>query len=217
MSHPASESSNGKEPGGEPLTGADLEAALSAGQAEAAPRGSGVHHWAGVVELRFTQLMIATMTLLVLASAVTRAVGRPMAWTVDMALLTFAWSVFIGADVALRNGRMVNIDLVITRLPSRVRAGVQLFNSVLIIVFLGAMVGLGLLLSYTTRHRSFPGMPGISYTWATLSVPVGCALMLWTMLRSMPGQVRELRAPETGPLTDQERMAGAAGGEAAAL
>jgi TRAP-type C4-dicarboxylate transport system permease small subunit len=42
------------------------------------------------------------------------------------------------------------------------------------------MIGYGLWLSYTTRLRTFQGIPGFSYTWVTLSVPIGCALMLIT-------------------------------------
>lgn len=225
MTDPASDSMNGPKPAEEPVIGADLEAAISAqeaeaearAEAEATPGGSGIHHWAGVVELRFTQLMVAVMTCLVLASAITRSIGRPQSWTVDMALLTFAWAVFVGADVALRNGRMVNIDLVIARLPSKVRAVVNLFNAVLIIVFLAAMVGLGAWLSYTTRDRSFSGLPWLSYTWVTLAVPVGCALMLWTSLRNWGRQVEEFRAPESGPLTKRGRTVAAAEGEGVAL
>ena len=50
-------------------------------------------------------------------------------------------------------------------------------------IFLAGMIGYGLWLSYTTRLRTFQGIPGFSfYTWVTLSVPVGCALMLTTAL-----------------------------------
>ena len=44
------------------------------------------------------------------------------------------------------------------------------------------MIGYGLPLSYTTRFRAFQGIPGFSYSWVTLSVPIGCALMLITAI-----------------------------------
>ncbi len=41
------------------------------------------------------------------------------------------------------------------------------------VLFLVALVIIGLKLSYTTRSRTFQGMPGFSYTWVTLLDPVG--------------------------------------------
>lgn len=43
-----------------------------------------------------------------------------------------------------------------------------------------ALIGFGVWLSYTTRFRSFQGIPWFSYTRVTLSVPVGGLLMLIT-------------------------------------
>jgi len=45
---------------------------------------------------------------------------------------------------------------------------------------LAYMVYYGFHLSYTTRLRTFQGIPGFSYTWVTISVPIGCLLMLTT-------------------------------------
>ena len=52
------------------------------------------------------------------------------------------------------------------------------------------MIGYGIELSYTTRLRTFQGIPGFSYTWVTMSVPIGCALMLVSTIR----RIRDLRA-----------------------
>lgn len=197
-------------PAGDPLTGEALEEALAPDEVQVSQTGKGAYHRLGVIELWFTQAMVGVMTVLVLASALTRAVGKPQSWTVDMALLTFAWAIFVGADIALRSGRMVSIDLLVDRLPSRVRAVVQLVNSFLIIVFLIAMVGLGAWLCVTTWNRSFSGLPWLSYTWVTLAVPTGCALMLWTALRTIGDDLKQLSAPESGAITLRKEIADAA-------
>src|SRR5699024_6304063 len=57
-------------------------------------RRGGLFHLLGRVELRFAQLCVVMMTVLVLTSAVARTVGTPMNWTVDLATFTFAWAVF---------------------------------------------------------------------------------------------------------------------------
>ncbi len=152
--------------------------------------GSGFYYQLGKWELRIAQASVIAMTILVLVSAVSRTVGRPLSWTVDLATFSFAWATFIGADVALRKGKMVTIDLVVERLGARTRAWLQVLNTVLIVIFLAAMVVLGVWLSYTTQQRTFNGLPWLSYTWVTLSVPVGCALMLYTTARKLPVQWR---------------------------
>ena len=57
----------------------------------------------------------------------------------------------------------------------------KIINNIIIIVFLAIMIGFGVYLSYTTRFRTFAGLPWLSYTWVTVSVPLGCFLMLTTM------------------------------------
>jgi TRAP-type C4-dicarboxylate transport system permease small subunit len=62
------------------------------------------------------------------------------------------------------------------------------------------MVITGVQLAGDAADRSFSGLPWLSYTWVTLSVPVGCLLMLITTARRIRGDVAALRAPaEPGP------------------
>ncbi|AYY15050.1 TRAP transporter small permease [Actinobacteria bacterium YIM 96077] len=134
----------------------------------------------GRVELRFAQMCVALIAVLVLVSALARTVGQPVAWAVDLATFFLAWGVFVGADVAWRHNRMVSIDVLVERLSPRVRSWLQLVNHLLIALFLLAFVVLGTRLAYTTADRSFDGLPWLSYTWVTLAVPTGCLLMLYT-------------------------------------
>jgi len=117
---------------------------------------------------------------LVFIAASTRYLGYPINWSVDIAVCLFAWCTFLGADVAMRNNRLMNIDYFISRLPENSRNIIEILNLFIIIIFLAAMVGFGAWLSYTTRFRSFQGIPWFSYTWVTLSVPLGGVLMLVT-------------------------------------
>ncbi|MFD1717710.1 TRAP transporter small permease [Georgenia deserti] len=155
--------------------------------------GSRFYHWLGRVELRFAQLCIVAMTVLVLTSAVARTIGSPMNWTVDLATFTFAWAVFVGADVTWRRNRMVSIGAVVERLPVRVQAAVAALNTVLIGLFLIAVVITGYTLAIDAADRSFDGIPALSYTWVTIAVPVGCALMLYTTAHKLADQLRTLR------------------------
>ena len=135
----------------------------------------------GKLEVSIAKLCVAVLTVLVFTSAVARKIGHPQAWTVDIATFLFAWCVFLGADAAMRRDGLVSIDLLVSRLPRRGQDIMKIINNVIIIVFLVIMIIFGFYLSYTTRFRTFSGLPWLSYTWVTVSVPLGSLLMLITI------------------------------------
>lgn len=123
---------------------------------------------------------LAILTALVFFSAVARSLHYPIVWAVDAATFLFAWCVFFSADIAMRNDKLVTINVLTSRLPKKAQFYVKLFNYIMIILFLAFLIRYGLSLCYTSRFVAFQGIPGFSYTWVALSVPVGCTLMLIT-------------------------------------
>ena len=49
----------------------------------------------------------------------------PLAWSEDLAMLLFQWVVFLGAAVGVRRLRHFGIDLVVKKLPARMRRTLQ--------------------------------------------------------------------------------------------
>lgn len=140
-------------------------------------------------------LLVSTVFVLTL-SAILRTIGFPINWGFDLALLMFTWSVYIGADTALRADKMVNVDALQNLLNPKLRKIVQLVIYLIILVFLGALVYLGFKLAYSSRNRSFQGIPALSYSWATLSIPIPSLFMMVTTVL----KIRDLfvsKEPET--------------------
>lgn len=119
---------------------------------------------------------------LVFVAAMTRYLGYPINWSVDMAVCLFAWCTFLGGDVAMRDNKLMNVEFFIRKLPKKYRNSVELINLFIILIFLLALIGYGIMLSYTTRFRTFQGIPGFSYTWVTISVPIAGTLMVVTTI-----------------------------------
>jgi TRAP-type C4-dicarboxylate transport system permease small subunit len=136
-------------------------------------------------EMFLAKYTLLALSTLVLTAAVARTIRHPMNWAMDAATFLFAWCVFIGGDIAMRENRLFCITLLLDRIPAKSRFAVQIVNWVIIAVFLLFMIGYGIKLSFITRLRTFQGIPGLSYTWVTLSVPVGCALMLVSTVRRL--------------------------------
>jgi TRAP-type C4-dicarboxylate transport system permease small subunit len=128
------------------------------------------------------KIFMVVIVGLVFIAASTRYLGYPINWSVDMAVCLFAWCTFLGSDVAFRNNKLMNVEFLVGKLPEKNRNIVEIINLLIILIFLAAMIGYGIWLSYTTRFRTFQGIPGFSYTWVTLSVPVAALLMMITTI-----------------------------------
>lgn len=126
-------------------------------------------------------VFIAAITFLVFASAIARLIRHPLNWAQDISLLLFAWVVFLGADHALRKADFVRVDMLISKFPAAVQKFLYYLWYIVAIAFLGVLVRFGIPLSIENSKRLFQTL-GISYSWATISVPVGSALMIVTII-----------------------------------
>ena len=147
-------------------------------------------------EMLIAKSSLGLLALLVFAAAVGRFLYHPMNWAMDAATFLFAWTVFLGADAAMRLDRLFCIEVITAKLPQKGQLYLKVINYGIIIIFLVGMIAYGLWLSYTTRLRTFQGIPGFSYTWVTLSVPLGCALMLITSILKIKTFLRALSTGE---------------------
>ena len=157
----------------------------------------GIYEFICKNEMLIAEYSLGILSLLVFAAAVGRFLYHPMNWAMDVATFLFAWTVFLGADAAMRMDRLFCIEVITDKLSQKAQLYLKVINYVIIIIFLLGMIGYGSWLSYTTRLRTFQGIPGFSYTWVTLSVPFGCALMLITSILKIKTFLRALSTGES--------------------
>lgn len=137
---------------------------------------------------------LVLMVLLIFAGGVARMMHHPINWTIDLATCFFAWAVFLCADIAWRNDALMSIDVLTARLAPRTQHALRRLNHAIISAFLLYSIYAGLWLSWVSRARSFQGIPGVSYSWVTMSLPVGAFLLLLTTLLKMRASARSDRA-----------------------
>ena len=106
---------------------------------------------------------------------------HPINWAEDLSMLLFAWAVFLSADVALRTRGFVGIDMIVSKFPARYRSFLFYLWSALVLVFLGILACYSIPLCINNYKRLFQAL-GISYSWATASVPVGALAMFITSI-----------------------------------
>lgn len=136
-------------------------------------------------EVFLIKIFLVFIVGLIFVAAATRYLGYPINWSVDMAVCLFAWCTFLGVDVAMRNNKLMNVEFLIRKLPGKYRDYIELLNLSIILIFLLVLIGYGIKLSYTTRFRQFQGIPGFSYTWVTISMPIAGALIVITTLNKI--------------------------------
>ena len=146
------------------------------------------------IEETAARVLLAAIVVLVFLAALTRWFDYPIIWSIDIAQLFFGWIYFLGADTALRQGRHIGMDVIIRLFPVRFQRAVGFFLDILSVAFLVIVIYYGFKLSIINWERRFNTIE-VSYSLATLSVPVGCLLMLRTMLSRMMFARREAPAP----------------------
>jgi TRAP-type C4-dicarboxylate transport system permease small subunit len=137
------------------------------------------------------------MVGLIFLGGVARLLHNPLNWTIDLSTAFFAWACFLCADIAWRKDALMSIELIRARLPQTQRRMLGYVNYLIISVFLVFLVYAGAWLSWVSRARSFQGIPGVSYSWVTMSLPVGAALILITTLLKLRKEIRDDRAGRT--------------------
>lgn len=134
-------------------------------------------------------LLLAGLTILVFLSALFRTFKSPLNWAQDVALVAFAWLIFIGGDVAVRGSGLIGVDLLVGFLPKTIRGILDILYKVMIIGFLCVLAVNGCSMVRSGWDRQITALH-ISYSWVTMAVPVGAVLMavstgisLWKSLK----------------------------------
>ena len=65
--------------------------------------------------------LFAVMVALVFSSAIARGIGKPLAWSLDVAQLLLCWTSLVGADVAFRHDKFIGLDLFTRKMPVKVQ------------------------------------------------------------------------------------------------
>lgn len=148
------------------------------------------YRWLCGAEAALASGFLVLMVVLIFTGGVARMLGYPLNWTGDAATAFFAWACFLCADIAWRRNSLMAIEIVTARLPAVPQRWLRLGNLGLIAAFLVYLVAMGLWLSWVSRTRSFQGIPEISYSWVTMSVPVGALLLLATTVLKVRDELR---------------------------
>jgi TRAP-type C4-dicarboxylate transport system permease small subunit len=122
--------------------------------------------------------LMGTMALLVFVNVVSRYVFNvSIIWVEELTQYQMIWIAYLGAGLALREGRHVAVDTLQDWLPARLRRFVRLLIWFAIAAFLVTLTILGFQIAAFTWNQETPVMnipTGIPY----LAIPIGAAVFL---------------------------------------
>lgn len=147
-------------------------------------------------------VMLVLVALVVCGAVIAAVFSRhvlndSVPWADELPALALIWLTFLGAAVLARNNENLSFDGVSATLPSSVQRFLEVFNGILILIFLGILVYYGWLLTAQTWDRAAVTLP-ISMGWIRLIVPVSGILMMLVYA------VRMIRAVQGLPLAEPE-------------
>ena len=147
-------------------------------------------------------VLLAGLTILVFVSALFRTFKHPLNWAQDVALVAFAWLIFIGGEVAVRSTGLIGVDLLVKKFPKGVQKALDIIYKCMIIAFLTVLAVHGYTMCVEGWSRQITALH-ISYSWVTMAVPVGSVLMIISTVINL---IRSIRGTE-----DQAAMTEKAG------
>lgn len=151
----------------------------------------------GTIETWIGVVMLATIIVLVFASAVMRTIKYPIVWSVDLAQLLFVWISMLGADVALKRKAHVGVDLLAKKFPAKLQNMITLGTFIICILFLGFITYYGIYLCNVNYLRKYQTLQ-ISYSYGTAAVPIGSVMMILTIIEQMADLFKNWGKPSIG-------------------
>ncbi len=142
--------------------------------------GGSMEHFLYKIEKTLAMLFFALTCIFVLLGAVTRSVGYPLIWSVDMAQLMFAWTCAFAMDITLKHKGHVVIDIFAQHFPVKLKNILNMTWQILMMVFLALLIVLGAKLTLMDLNRVM-GDTGLSYAFVNASIPIAALLMFITL------------------------------------
>ena len=136
--------------------------------------------------------LFAVMVALVFSSAIARGIGKPLAWSLDVAQLLLCWTSLVGADVAFCHDKFIGLDLFTRKMPVKVQKVLEIVVLVLMQVAFCIFIYYGVMLSIKSWKRSFQTLP-ISYSFITIALPVMSTLMTLTNILKIIDKVKNFK------------------------
>jgi len=120
-----------------------------------------------------TVAIMVFITIIVVASVVTRLAGTPIQWQYEATLVCMSWTTFLGMAITFKLDEHMRLTFISNAMPPHFRNIWLAIMDVLVLAFLiyGAYLSIGVIeTAMPTKYQTIPVSRGIFY----LPFPIGC-------------------------------------------
>jgi TRAP-type C4-dicarboxylate transport system permease small subunit len=143
------------------------------------------------VEKGLTILSCSVMCIILLLQVLFRYVFQISAvWTEEIALITFLYTIFLGASLVVVQSKHIGFDALVALFPKKFNSVVWIISNIAVMVFLAVMIFSGYKLVVAGRTDVSP-MLRIPMSWLYTIIPVSGATMF---LHTLSGFLREVKS-----------------------
>lgn len=140
----------------------------------------------------------ATVFVITFAQVLCRYVLKsPLPWSTDILRLAFTYLVFWGAAWCVREKGNLNVDVVLTAMPVKMRKAVEILINIILCAFFIFLMVYGGQFAKSGLSQSTSYLP-IPMTVYYASIPSAALVMLFYMVQILVGQVRDFNRKEAG-------------------
>lgn len=113
-------------------------------------------------------------------------------WTEELSRLLFIYVGFMGTAIATREKELIVVDIVLSRLPQRMRTVFDVIIQIFTFVFFTIVLVGALKMFMTTKSTYFQSMPWLSNGWTYMAVIIGMTASLLAILVNGVNHIKEV-------------------------
>ena len=138
-------------------------------------------------------LLVASLTLLVIAGFIFRYVGFSLAWYDETASIGLVWLTYYGSALAALKGAHIGVPGFVNAMPPRIRVPVTLFAEACVFLFFAVLTWTGVQVLIVLAGDGMVSLPWVPLQLTDSVIPIGAALFIVAEALRFPKVMRDAR------------------------
>lgn len=132
------------------------------------------------IELSLATALLGSIVALVAIAAISRKIGSPIIWSLEVSTALFVWLVVLCVDIAMQQKRHFGLSLLLDNVSPHLRRYIEIANIAVVMLLLGYLLHYAVI-NVPLMHKRMLGALQIPKSYIHLALPVGILLWLRTL------------------------------------
>lgn len=146
-------------------------------------------------------LLIAALTLLIIAGFVFRYIGESLTWYDEIASIGLVWLTYFGSALAALKGAHIGFPGIVNAMPRELRVASTIFAEGCVFLFFGVLAWTGWQVLTVLQGETLISLPAVPLVLTQSIIPIGAVLFIVAEALRLP---RVLADAREGGFVDHE-------------